>query len=262
MAVASSHKSTPAHDAVRQRFHGTENQHSKFEGEAEAFFRMISRSSHWCGLILRILNLQSVLQITCIYQYHGQIIESIISYLLIIILSCLSFWLHPATSVMPPSMEHPSTGPFIKSFEDNRLSVQFTVQIIARLLSEFQIATICRLISLGVRRRLNKEHESWSDESVLVYGNSTHWLRSNIWVYSSIESPFVGVTGSECCLDCGYDSYWEMRVRSRSCSDSDLEQYHIHWRLSFRTSTNMVYQVHCPWTVYLLGGHSRGGKKT
>lgn len=61
---------------------------------------------------------------------------------------------------MPPSMEHPSTGPFIKSFEDNRLSVQFTVQIIARLLPEFQIATICRLISLGVRRRLNKEHES------------------------------------------------------------------------------------------------------
>ncbi|UZP42787.1 hypothetical protein NXS19_010603 [Fusarium pseudograminearum] len=46
------------------------------------------------------------------------------------------------------------SGAFLKFVNDNRPSVQFAVQIMANMMSALQIVVICRVINLGVRRRL------------------------------------------------------------------------------------------------------------
>lgn len=46
------------------------------------------------------------------------------------------------------------SGGFLKFVDENRPSVQFAVQIIANFMSALQVITICRVINLGVRRRL------------------------------------------------------------------------------------------------------------
>ncbi|KAM0279147.1 hypothetical protein ACHAO9_011810 [Fusarium lateritium] len=52
------------------------------------------------------------------------------------------------------------SGGFLKFVDENRPSVQFAVQIIANFMSALQVITICRVINLGVRRRLKTESMS------------------------------------------------------------------------------------------------------
>ncbi|KAF4990192.1 hypothetical protein FGRMN_8613 [Fusarium graminum] len=52
------------------------------------------------------------------------------------------------------------SGGFLKFVDENRPSVQFGVQIIANFMSALQIITICRVINLGVRRRLKTKSMS------------------------------------------------------------------------------------------------------
>ncbi|KAG5659225.1 hypothetical protein KAF25_000427 [Fusarium avenaceum] len=52
------------------------------------------------------------------------------------------------------------SGGFLKFVDENRPSVQFAVQIIANFMSSLQVITICRVINLGVRRRLKTKSMS------------------------------------------------------------------------------------------------------
>ncbi|KAF5665334.1 hypothetical protein FHETE_6694 [Fusarium heterosporum] len=52
------------------------------------------------------------------------------------------------------------SGGFLKFVDENRPSVQFGVQIIANFMSALQVITICRVINLGVRRRLKTKSMS------------------------------------------------------------------------------------------------------
>ncbi|KAL4727759.1 hypothetical protein ACLX1H_004448 [Fusarium chlamydosporum] len=52
------------------------------------------------------------------------------------------------------------SGEFLQFVNDNRPSVQFAVQIIANFMSALQVITICRVINLGVRRRLKTKSMS------------------------------------------------------------------------------------------------------
>ncbi|KAF5023387.1 hypothetical protein F66182_4544 [Fusarium sp. NRRL 66182] len=64
------------------------------------------------------------------------------------------------------------SGSFLTLVRDNRPSVQFGVQIIAHLMSTLQVAAICKIINLGVRRRLRTQSMSldqlrtWKDAMI------------------------------------------------------------------------------------------------